>query len=117
MNVYEQYAKVPKEYATAAEIGMAAATLSAMARRGLVEVLVGKPNKYRRAANPAVRIYQLLEENKEDYEEFFVLRKKDSQYGMMCSLKKGEIVDCYGEKYDLSDVIRLELRTKVFEVG
>ena len=80
---FSKYNQVPTEPATAKEIGLAAATLSAMARRGLIEVIPGKPNKYRRIDNPAIKIYQLLEENKSDFEEFFTLRKKDAKLGML----------------------------------
>ncbi len=113
---FSKYNQVPTEPATAKEIGLAAATLSAMARRGLIEVIPGKPNKYRRIDNPAIKIYQLLEENKDDFEEFFTLRKKDAKLGMLCYIKGGEIVDCWGKRYDLSDVNYLELRTKKFDI-
>lgn len=113
---FSKYNQVPVKPATAAQIGLAAATLSAMARRGLVEVIPGKPNKYRRIDNPAFKIYQLLEENKYDYDEFFMLRKKDAKLGMLCYIKGGEIVDCWGKKYDLTDVNYLELRTKKFDI-
>lgn len=113
---FSKYNQVPIEPATAAQIGLAAATLSAMARRGLIEVIPGKPNKYRRIDNPTTRIHQLLEENKDDFEEFFMLRKKDAQLGMLCYIKGGEIVDCWGKRYDLTDVNYLELRTKKFNI-
>ena len=113
---FSKYNQVPTEPATAKEIGLAAATLSAMARRGLIEVIPGKPNKYRRIDNPTIRIHQLLEENKDDFEEFFMLRKKDAQLGMLCYIKGGEIVDCWGKRYDLTDVNYLELRTKKFNI-
>ena len=113
---FTKYNQVPTEPATAAQIGLAAATLSAMARRGLVEVIPGKPNKYRRIDNPAIRIHQLLEENKNDFDEFFTLRKKDAKLGMLCYIKGGEIVDCWGKRYDLTDVNYLELRTRSFDI-
>lgn len=113
---FTKYNKVPTEFATASVIGLSAATLSAMARRGLVEVLPGKPNKYRRVENSVIKVYQLLEENKDDYSEFFTLRKRNATLGMLCWLKSGEVVDCWGNKYDLSDVVSLELRTKKFDI-
>jgi hypothetical protein len=113
---FTKYNQVPFEPTTAKEIGLAAATLSAMARRGLVEVISGKPNKYRRIENPAIRIYQLLEENKSDFDEFFTLRKKDTTLGMLCYIKGGEVVDCWGKRYDLTDVIRIEFRTRSFDI-
>jgi hypothetical protein len=89
-----------------------------MARRGLVEVISGKPNKYRRIDNPAIKIYQLLEDNKDDYGEFFILQRSHGDYNgkMMCYLKGGEIVDCWGDRYDLKDVIKVYFRTRSFDV-
>lgn len=113
---FTKYNQVPTEFATAKEIGLAAATLTAMERRGLVEVLRGSPNKYRRIENSSIKIYQLLQDNKSDYDDFFVLRKKNETIGMMCYLKGGEIVDCWGNRYDLTDVNCLELRTKKFNI-
>jgi hypothetical protein len=113
---FSKYNQVPLEPATAKEIGLAAATLSAMARRGLVEVIPGKPNKYRRIDNPTIKIYQLLEENKNNFDEFFMLRKKDAPYGMLCSLKKGTIMDCWGKEYNLTDVNYLQIGKKEFSI-
>ena len=113
---YSKYNQIPTEPATAAQIGLAAATLSAMARRGLVEVIHGKPNKYRRIENPSIKIYQLLEENKSDFDEFFMLRKKNARYGMLCSLKNGTIMDCWGKEYDLTDVNYLQIGKKEFNI-
>ena len=113
---FSKYNQVPNEPATAAQIGLAAATLSAMARRGLVEVIPGKPNKYRRIDNPAIRIYQLLEENKNDFDEFFTLRKKDAQLGMLCYVKGGEIVDCWGKRYDLTDINYAKIGGKEYNI-
>ena len=48
---WEKYEKVPAEFATAREIGLAAATLGAMARRGLVEVKDTTPKQYRKKAS------------------------------------------------------------------
>ena len=45
---WEKYNKVPEKFATAREIGLAAATLGAMARRGLVEVKDTSPKQYRK---------------------------------------------------------------------
>ena len=62
------------------------------------------------------RVYQLCEENKADYDTFFSLYKKDKPIGMLCSIVNNTIVDCYGQKYDLTDVCRIEFRTRKFEV-
>ena len=115
---FSKYNQIPTEPATAAQIGLAAATLSAMARRGLIEGIPGKPNKYRRIDNPAAKIYQLLKENKDDYGEFFTLQRSYGDYNgrMLCYVKGGEVVDCWGKRYDLADVIRIEFRTRSFDI-
>jgi hypothetical protein len=43
--------KIPEEFKTAREIGLAAASLGALARRGLVEVLDTTPKQYRRISD------------------------------------------------------------------
>ena len=112
---WTKYNLVPDEFKTAREIGLAAATLGALARRGFVEVKEGSPKQYRKIASAAVEIYRLCEENKNDYDTYFTLRKKDAQIGMFCSLNSsGDILDCWGNKYDLTDVNYIKFRTKEF---
>lgn len=114
---WEKYNLIPTEFATAREIGLAAATLGAMARRGFVEVLDGSPKKYRKKdASAALTILQLCEENKNDYDEYFHLRKKNEKLFMLCSLKDGIVYDCWGHPYDVADVERVEFRTKGFNI-
>ena len=112
----EKYNKIPKEFATAREIGLAAATLGAMARRGFVEVLDGSPKKYKRIDNPAIHIYHLCEECADDYDTFFTLRKENETLGMMCSISENTVMDCWGKPYDLTNVIQIEFRTKKFNL-
>ncbi len=114
---WAQYEKIPTEFATAREIGLAAATLGAMARRGLLEVVNSTPKKYRRVASASAKIYQLCEENKNAYDTYFILYKKDKSYGMLCSISNGTILDCWGKPYDLTDVIKVQFnKTKQFEI-
>ena len=95
-----KYSKVPTEYATASAIGLAAATLTAMERRGFVESLPTKPKKYRRINTPQTLIYKHLHENQDDFGDFFWLYRAGEKLGMMCSMNKsGDILDCWGEKY------------------
>lgn len=108
--------KIPEEFKTAREIGLAAATLGALARRGLVEVLDTTPKQYRKISGPAARVYQLCEENKADYDTYFSLYKKDKKIGMLCSIVDNKVVNCWGKPYDLTDVCRVEFRTKKFEI-
>ena len=114
---WEKYNALPNEYKTASEIGIASATLCAMARRGLVEVLEGKPKKYRKCDSPALRVLRLCEENKDDFGEFFVVYRRDEILGMLCSLSKsGDVLDCWGEKYDLTNAVSVSFRTRRFDV-
>lgn len=113
---WNKYELVPLEFATASEIGLAAATLGAMARKGLVEVQEGRPKRYRKLNNSVARIYQLCEENKDDFDTYFTLRKKDEPLGMLCSISGSSIVDCWGKAYDLTNVCKVEFRTKQFDI-
>lgn len=54
---WKKYEQIPEEFATAREIGLAAATLGAMARRGFVEILDTSPKQYRKVNSPSVKIY------------------------------------------------------------
>ena len=114
---WTKYNQVPLEYATASDIGLAAATLGAMERRGFVESKPTKPKQYRRVVTPQVLVYKHLDENTDDYEEFFTLWKKDKELGMLCSLNKsGDVLDCWGKKYDLTDVCKIKFRTRSFDI-
>lgn len=113
---WEKYEKVPAEFATAREIGLAAATLGAMARRGLVEIKNTTPKQYRKINSSAVKIYSLCEQNKNDFDTYFTLRKSTEKLGMLCSISNGTIVDCWGNPYDLTNVNRVEFRTKNFNI-
>lgn len=109
---WEKYNLVPKEFKTAREIGLAAATLGALARRGFVEVKEGSPKQYRKIASPAIKIYQLCDIYSDQYDTYFTLYKKDAPIGMFCSIVNNTIVDCWGKPYDLTDVIAASFRKK-----
>lgn len=113
---WTKYNQVPTEFATASEIGIAAATLGALARKGFVEVQDSRPKRYRRIDSPAVKVYQLCEQHKKDYDTYFTLRKKNEKLGMLCSISGGTVVDCWGKPYDLTNVCKIEFRTKEFEI-
>ena len=112
----EKYSLVPTEYKTASEIGLAAATLGAMVRRGLVEAINTSPKQYRRSTNPAAKIYMLIEQNKNDFDTYFTLRKSDQKLGMLCSFANNTVLDCWGHPYDLTNVNRIEFRTKAYDI-
>ena len=114
---WTKYNQVPEDWATASAIGLASATLGAMERRGFVESKPTKPKQYRRVVTPQVTIYRLIDENKADVGDWFLVRKAGAPYGMYCSLdKSGDVLDCYGKKYDLSDVNYIKFNTKEFEI-
>jgi hypothetical protein len=111
---WKKYEQIPEEFATAREIGLAAATLGAMARRGFVEILDTSPKQYRKVNSPSVKIYQLYEIHKTDY---FILFKKGKKVGMLCSMSGNNILDCWGNIYDLTDVYRIEFSPQAkFEI-
>ena len=86
--------------------GYAPATLSAMARRGLLECLGGKPQRYVKKRCVFSQIDEILK--REGNPEFFVLFSKGEKLGMMCSIKNNTVIDCYGKTYDLSKVYKLK---------
>ena len=99
--------KIPEEFKTAREIGLAAASLGALARRGLVEVLDTTPKQYRRVSGSAARVYQLCEENKSDYDTYFSLYKKDKKIGIKIA---ENTIDIFIENivFTFNDFMRLE---------
>ena len=114
---WNKYNQVPTEYATASAIGLASATLGAMERRGLVESKPTKPKQYRRIITPQVLVYKYIDESRGDFGDFFMLRKAGAPYGMLCSLdKSGDVLDCWGKKYDLTGVNYIQFRTRSFNL-
>lgn len=110
--MWEKYNLLTNDFQTAREIGLAAATLGAMARRGLVEVQDGSPKKYRRNNSDAIKIYYLCDIYSDQYDEYFTLYKTGAPYGMLCSMNNGTIVDCYGNPYDLTNIESISFRKK-----
>ena len=80
MTIKEKLNLVPTEYRTASEIGLPAATLGALVRRGLVEALDTKPKQYRKASGNASKIYLLIEQNKDDFDTYFGLTKEEQDF-------------------------------------
>ena len=116
MTIEEKLNLVPTEYKTASQIGLAAATLGALARRGLVEVLDTVPKQYRKVGGNISKIYELVTQNKDDYDTYFCLRKKGKKVGMLCSFSKDKILDCWGNPYDLTDVNQIDFNTRTFYI-
>ena len=116
MTIEEKLALVPIEYKTASQIGLPAATLGALARRGMVEVLDTVPKQYRKAPGNIAKIYLLIEQNRDDFDTYFGLTKSDRKIGMLCSFSKNTVLDCWGKPYDLTNVIRIDFRTRSFDI-
>ena len=116
MKLEEKLSLVPTEYKTASQIGLAAATLGALARRGLVEVLDTVPKQYRKVSGNVSQIYELITQNKDDYDTYFCLRKADKKIGMLCSFSKDTILDCWGKPYDLTGVNQIDFNTRTFYI-
>ena len=114
---FSKYNQVPEDWATASTIGIAAATLGAMERRGLVESKPTKPKQYRRVVTPQVLGYKYIDENKKEFDTYFTLRKAGMPYGMLCSLdKSGDVLDCWGNKYDLTNVNYAKFGEKEYNI-
>ena len=107
---WNKYYQVPTEFATAKEIGIAAATLGAMARRGMLEVKNSVPKQYRRVNSLLVEINRLCDEHAGEYDKYFTLWKKGQSLGMYCYISNGDIYDCWDNKYDLTDVYKIGFR-------
>lgn len=118
MTIEEKLALVSTEYKTASQIGLPAATLGALARRGLIDVLDTVPKQYRKASGNIARIYSLIEENKDDYDTYFILTKSTERLRMLCSFSKSRnvVLDCWGNPYDLSNVVKIEFGTRSFDI-
>ena len=98
---------------TASELGMYAASMTAMIKRGLVDDLNTKPKKYHKKPNKLITILNILK----DFDvEFFTLRKENAPYGMLCSLDKERVMDCWGNLYDLENVNYLEVHHQEFNI-
>lgn len=116
MTIEEKLALVSTEYKTASQIGLPAATLGALARRGMIEVLDTVPKQYRKSPGNIAKIYSLIEQNKDNYDTYFCLRKSDRKIGMLCSFSKNTVLDCWGKPYDLTNVVRIDFRTRSFDI-
>ena len=52
-----------------------------------------------------------------EFEEFFILYKIGAPYGMLCSLdKSGDVLDCWGKKYDLTNVNYAKIGKKEYNI-
>lgn len=111
-----KYNLIPDDFKTAKEIGLAAATLGAMARRGLVEIKDTTPKQYRKLNGNIMQIYYLCDIYADQYDTYFGVYKENEPIGMLCSISNGTIVDCMGNKYDLNNVTSIRFGKKIINV-
>lgn len=102
----------PDIWYTAAELGVAPATMTAMVNRKFVEKTNTSPKKYKKINNYATQIIELAKNV-----DFFTLYKKNHSIGMLCSLKNDVILDCWGNPYDLTDVISVSIKGKNYPLS
>lgn len=96
---------------TASELGLAAASATAMVRRGLIEAKNCKPKKYHKIKNILVDIISIVGNFDSKY---FVLYKENKTIGMLCSLKNERVLDCWEKPYDIAGVNVLEIKNQRF---
>ncbi len=93
------------EFKTAKEIGVAAQTLTALVNRGYVEKKISTPMKYKRTekSNIYFQIFKYI--NSYPKQNSYVFYKEGSKYGMLCTIKGNDILDCNGDTWDISNVV------------
>ena len=101
-----------KQY-TAAQLGVAPASMTAMARRGFVKTIDTKPKQYVKILSVVPKILEIV---KKENPTHFCLHKENAPYGMLCSLGNNKILDCYGNEYDTTNVVELEVNHKKYNL-
>ena len=102
-----------REY-TAMELGVSGGSMTAMANRGMVKKIAGKPNRYVKLENKMAKIMDIAKQFKDT--EYFTLFKRDKNLGMFCRIKAECIVDAWDRAYDVSDVIKMKIAKKEFDI-
>lgn len=100
------------EWYTASQLGVAAASMTAMCNRGMVEKTATTPRKYRKIDNCK---YSTIAATIASYgSEYFTAFKNGSPIGMLCSIKGNRIVDCWDKPYDVSDVEKIMVNKNTY---
>ena len=99
---------------TATELNVSGATMTAMANRGLVKKIAAKPCRYAKIENKVAKIMDITKQFADT--EYFTLFKRDKELGMYCRIKSGCIVDGWDRVYDVSDVYKMKINHKEFDV-
>lgn len=87
----------------ASEWGVAAATLCALAKRGYISKSNSSPALYTKLpkAEKYLRVCSIIAANPN--EEFYDFWREGEALGMMCSFDGKDVLDCYGEKWDIEN--------------
>ena len=100
-----------EKWYSAADLGLAPATMTALVNRGMVERTNTAPRKYKKIENKIVKILSCLQ--KFSF-EFFTLYFDNKTLGMLCYLNKDKVMDCWGKPQDLTHVNRLVVNKQEF---
>ena len=95
---------------SAKQLGVYPASLTAMAKRGMVKRLPTSPATYVKLDNTLGLILDAVK-NYPDA-EFFILFKRGKELGMLCREKNGAVLDAFDKVYDLTDVYKMRIARK-----
>lgn len=89
----------------ASEWGVAAATLCALVKRGYLTKTNSAPAFYTKlpAADKYVMVCNYIAANPN--EDYYDLWRENESLAMMCGFDGKDILDCYGEKWDIANCV------------
>lgn len=102
-----------REY-TATELNVSGGSMTAMANRGLVRKIAGKPARYTKLENKMAKIIDIAKQFPET--EYFTIFNRDKELGMFCRVKNSCIVDAWDRAYDVSNAYKLKIAKKEFDI-
>ena len=106
----------PDTWFTAKELGVAPASMTAMKNRNLVKVKDTTPKQYCRIASTAAVLAFLLEKHTAEMSDFISIHRSNEKLAMMCSVKNGKVLDCWGEPYDITTADAVRIGKKWYEL-
>ena len=115
-------AMTPEKQYTAAELGVAPASMTAMVNRGMVIKIAGKPMKYMRPGAPKSVLKGRIAEVLKDYPDGSMFNLCKNGYavgcGKLCVVKNGEVVDLndYGKIVNPDNFDYLLIKGKKIEL-
>lgn len=94
---------------TAAMLGIAPASMTAMVRRHMFEVVKEtSPKTYRKVKdNYLPAVLEFLQKNL--HSDYFDIKKSGAELGMLCSMKNNQIYDCWEQPYDITGIEYVEI--------